>query len=218
VDLITGLLSARSAPATPPSDPDDLRAPLSRGVRAAGTQALVTAAAASDRPSDPTFSSETPPELSPCEPNAVLAVSERAGPAPATAAASLSLDERGPAFLFAGEMSYAAAVDILADAIVTVCQRHQSARFVFVGDGPLKSDVEAQVSIAGFAHRCRFTGDLPSDEFDKLLVTCDVVVVPARESQDSGLAERALSLGKPVLTTHQAQVSAIVHGKNGLVA
>ena len=130
----------------------------------------------------------------------------------------LGLSDEVPVFLFAGEMSYAAGVHLLTDALITVCQGHQDAQFVFVGGGPLKNDMEAQVSIAGFAHRCRFTGDLPPAEFERFLAACDFVVIPAREGQDSCLSERALSLGKPVLTTHQAQIRGIVHGHNGLVA
>lgn len=129
----------------------------------------------------------------------------------------LGLDPGEPVFLFAGEMSYAAGIDLLADALITVCQGHQGAQFVFVGDGPLKSAAEAQVAGAGFAHRCRFTGDLPPALFPAILAACDVVMIPARERQDSGLAQRAHALGKPLLTTHQAQIPGVVHGVNGLV-
>jgi glycosyltransferase involved in cell wall biosynthesis len=121
-------------------------------------------------------------------------------------------------FLFAGEMSYAAGIDILIEALVIVCQSEKDVQFVLVGDGSLKSAMEAHVSRAGFGHRCRFTGALPPDEFERLLAACDFVVIPARERQDSGLAEQALAFGKPVLTTHVAQFRGIVHGHNGLVA
>jgi glycosyltransferase involved in cell wall biosynthesis len=143
---------------------------------------------------------------------------EGASAAPIKAKEWLGLVDGGPVFLFAGEMSYASGVDILTDALITVCLYDQQAQFVFVGDGPLKTDMETQVSIAGFAHRCRFTGDLSPNEFERFLAACDVVVIPARERPDSDVSERALALCKPVLTTHQAQIRAVVHGHNGLVA
>lgn len=148
---------------------------------------------------------------------ATAAVAEVASAAPAGAKACLGLGEMGPVFLFAGEMSHAAGVDILADALCVVCHAHQGAWFVLVGEGPLKSEAEARVSAAGFAHRCRFTGDLPAVAFEPVLAACDFVVIPAREGQDDRLSARALSLGKPVLTTHQALIRGIVHGLNGLV-
>jgi glycosyltransferase involved in cell wall biosynthesis len=150
-----------------------------------------------------------------CETPSVVGVT---GDMKANAKKLLGLGLAEPVFLYAGEMSYAAGVDILTDALTTVCQGHQGAQFVFIGVGPLRNDMEAQVSTAGFAHRCRFTGDLPPATFELMLAACDVVVIPAREPQDSELAERAHTLGKPVLTTHQAQVRGIVHGHNGLLA
>ena len=45
----------------------------------------------------------------------------------------------------------------------------------------------------------------------------DFIVIPARTWQDQGLAQMAIGCGKPVLTTHQAGLSCVIHGQNGLV-
>ena len=138
---------------------------------------------------------------------------------PEAAAEPSGAAEGGPVFLFAGEISYAAGADILTDALIVCCQGHPGVRFVVIGDGPLKGAMEAQIWRAGLAHRCRFTGDVAAAaEFEHFLEACDVVVIPARERQQGGVAERALALGKPVLTTHAAQVDGVIHGQNGLIA
>ena len=227
---ITSLLFRRKASVAPASEPVERNEALTEDVLSAEINVVVKDAVTEDRACEPPSDSdasrgeavavvENAKEPVAAETSSEnLSIAEVASEAPVKAKEWLGLGEGVPVFLFAGEMSYAAGVDILTDALVTVCHGHQDAQFVFVGAGPLKNDMEAQISIAGLAHRCRFTGDLPPAEFEKFLAACDFVVIPAREGQDSCLSERALSLGKPVLTTHQAQIRGIVHGHNGLVA
>ncbi len=131
--------------------------------------------------------------------------------------AGLGFDRSAPMILFAGEMSHASGSDILVDALGTVCGRHQSAQFVFAGDGPLKGELEYRVGLMGVSHRCRFLGDVPRETFETLLLASDFVVIPARTWQDEGLARLAISKGRPVLTTRQAGIRCVVHGQNGLV-
>lgn len=122
-----------------------------------------------------------------------------------------------PVVLFAGEISHAAGADLLADALPTVCRNHHTAHFVFAGDGPLRGELEARVRHSGIGHRCRFLGDVSSETFESLLDASDFVVIPARTWQDEGLAQKAINGGRPVLTTHQAGINCVSHGKNGLI-
>ena len=91
-------------------------------------------------------------------------------------------------------------------------------RLVLVGEGPLRAELESRAQHGGFAHACRFLGDLPAEAFAELFAACDAVAIPARGAQNPMLAEHGLSAGKPVLTTHQAGLSCVRHGENGLVA
>lgn len=122
-----------------------------------------------------------------------------------------------PAVLFSGEISHASGADILMEALLYVCSRHNSVQFVFAGEGPLKGELESRAWHSGFGSRCRFVGDVSPKTFERLLIACDFVVLPARTWQDEGLAQMAISFGRPVLTTHQAGIKCIVHGDNGLV-
>ena len=128
------------------------------------------------------------------------------------------IHEDAPVFLFSGEISHATGADLLMEAIPEVCARNGEAIFVFAGGGPLQGELEGRAGHRGVAHRCRFVGDLDSHTFQALLQSVNYVVITARTWQDAGLAQLALDLGKPVLTTHQAGIGCVQHGQNGLVA
>jgi glycosyltransferase involved in cell wall biosynthesis len=127
------------------------------------------------------------------------------------------LNRDAPTALFAGEISYAAGADLLVDTLPTVCRDHPNAQFIIAGEGPLKWELESRAQYTGVSHRCRFLGDVSKEIFASILAISDFVVIPARHRQDGGLAHAALMQGRPVLTTHQAGISGIVHGQNGLV-
>lgn len=138
-------------------------------------------------------------------------------PDPGEARQALGLRPDWPVVLFAGELSYPAGADILVDAVPTVCRDQHTVHFVFAGEGPLRWDLERRVHGAGLGHRCRFLGDVPSEHFEGILMGASFVVIPARTWQGEGLAQLAVSFGKPVLTTQQAQIYTVQHGQTGLI-
>ena len=77
----------------------------------------------------------------------------------------LDLDASAPVVLFAGDLSYDAGVDILFDAIVTVCGGNQEAQFLFAGDGALRGELQERASRGGLERRCRFLGHVPAGFF-----------------------------------------------------
>jgi glycosyltransferase involved in cell wall biosynthesis len=138
-------------------------------------------------------------------------------PDPAHARQQLGLSADDRVVLFAGELSWAAGADILLEAIPTVCRDQHTVQFVLAGDGPMRHDLQQQAHATGVAHRCRFLGDVFSEHFESVLLAASFVVIPARTWQDEGLAKLAISYGKPVLTTQQAQIYSVHHGQTGLV-
>ncbi|MBK1857858.1 glycosyltransferase [Cerasicoccus arenae] len=127
------------------------------------------------------------------------------------------LNPARPMALFSGEISHAAGADLLMTAMEHVCGVHPEAQLVFAGNGPLRSELESRAHRSAFGERIRFVGHVARDEFMDLLAACDFVIIPARTWQDEGLAHLALENGKSVLTTHQARISCVNHGQNGLV-
>jgi hypothetical protein len=120
--------------------------------------------------------------------------------------------------LFAGELDWASGADLAVDAMATVHADAAAVRLVLVGEGPLRAELESRAQHGGFAHACRFLGDLPAEAFAEVFAACDAVAIPARSGQNPMLAEHGLSAAKPALTTHQAGLSCVRHGENGLVA
>jgi hypothetical protein len=120
--------------------------------------------------------------------------------------------------LIAGALDWASGADLAIEAMATVHADASAVRLVLVGEGPLRAELESRAHNGSFAHACRFLGDLPAEAFAELFAACDAVAIPARGAQNPMLAEHGLSAGKPVLTTHQAGLSCVRHGENGLVA
>ncbi len=138
-------------------------------------------------------------------------------PDPAQEKRNLGLNPEWPVVLFAGEISHAAGADILMDALITVSRENHELQLLFAGHGPLKEELERRTWHGGPGHRCRFLGDVSTEAFERLIMACDFVVIPARTWQDEGLAQMATSFGKPVLATHQSHIHCIEHGQNGLL-
>ncbi len=141
-----------------------------------------------------------------------------APPDPGEAKAAVGLAPERPMALFAGEISHAAGADLLLESIEEVAGDDPGLQFALVGEGPLKGELEARAGGAGLGSRVRFTGDLPGDQFERLLAASEFVVIPARTWQDEGLAQMALAFGRPVLATHAAHIHCIEHGRTGLLA
>ncbi|MFZ1415085.1 MAG: glycosyltransferase [Defluviicoccus sp.] len=130
----------------------------------------------------------------------------------------LGLDPLAPVILFVDGMSTESGISILAEAIVTVGATDPRPVFVLAGSGGEQARTQVRLEAAGLAHRCRLPGDIDAAACADYLAACDFLVVPAHSPASPALAEQAIALGKPVLTTHQAALAAVRHGENGLIA
>jgi L-malate glycosyltransferase len=97
-----------------------------------------------------------------------------------------------------------------------VLHRQRNARFLFVGDGPLRDDLVLVASQLGIAHACVFAG-ARDDSYDVLAVMDVFVLSSLHEGIPMALLE-AMALAKPVVVTAVGGVPEIVsHGENGLL-
>lgn len=102
-------------------------------------------------------------------------------------------------------------------AAVLVTRRVPDARFLLVGDGELRADLEALSARLGLTGRVQFTG-MRHDAQD-LLNACDVAVLASRRQEGCSnfLIEAAL-LGKPVVATRVGGIpEAVVHDATGIL-
>lgn len=142
---------------------------------------------------------------------------EAEGDARAALRRRLGLGDGDVVVLFAGEIDWASGADLAVEAMATVHADPAAVRLLLAGSGPLGAELEARAGHGGFAHACRFLGDLAPEAFAVAFAACDAVVIPSRSAQNPMLAEHCLGAGKPVLTTHQAQLGCVRHADNGLV-
>ena len=115
-----------------------------------------------------------------------------------------------------GRLTWKKAPDCLLAAARLILQEEPEARFLIVGDGPLRSQVERQAEELGIRERCIFTGTV-SDVLP-FLCACDVFVLSSViEGMANALLE-ALACGKPAVVTDAGGNGEVVqHGKTGFV-
>ena len=116
-----------------------------------------------------------------------------------------------PTVLFVGRITYQKGPDLLLEAIPDVLKDWPNAKFIFVGDGYMKSHLEDRAHQLGVAHATRFTGWI-SDVKTKgeLFKACDVVCVPSRNEPFGIVVLEAWAAGKPVIAIHGTGAGEIV--------
>ena len=121
-----------------------------------------------------------------------------------------------PLVLFVGRLVASNGVVVRVRALVDV-----NSRLTVVGDGPLRSELEARAQSLGIADRTRFAGNADSSELTALYNACDVFVLPSiTRAEAFGMVQlEAMSCGKPVVSTNLPSGVPWVnqHGVTGLV-
>ena len=101
-------------------------------------------------------------------------------------------------------------------AAAVVAERVPDARFLILGDGPLRADIEAKVRAAGLGERVRLTGVRP-DARD-LIARSDVLVFSSDWEGLSIAALEALAAGVPVVSTDVEGMRELLAGGAGVTA
>jgi glycosyltransferase involved in cell wall biosynthesis len=118
--------------------------------------------------------------------------------------------------LFCGRMSYQKGPDLLVEAIPLILKRHKGARFIFAGEGEMRSRCEDIAQRLKVSYACRFLGYVSGQEKEGLMNACDLLCVPSRNEPFGMGRLEAWDAGKPVVATEA--VSIINNFQNGLLA
>jgi len=116
---------------------------------------------------------------------------------------------------FVGRLTRQKNPDLLLEAW-SRCERSQ-AHLVFVGDGPLRADLEQRNSRLPLTKRVRFTGAVP--EVASFVRAMDLLVLPSQAEGISNSMLEAMACGLPVVTTDVGGARDVLggDGKTGLV-
>ncbi len=90
--------------------------------------------------------------------------------------------------------------------------------FLFVGDGPVREEVESRARELGIGHRLQFTGFVAPDDVPYYLDLVDICVIPGSNAHCSPMKLfEYMAAGKPVVLPNYAPLLEIVtDGKEGI--
>ena len=104
----------------------------------------------------------------------------------------------------------------LVEAIPLVLSQVPTARFLFIGDGPLRSLLEQQTVQLGVATQVTFTGW--HEEPAALMACCDLIVLPSLNKGMGRVLVEAMALGKAIVASSVGGIPDLVQdGKNGIL-
>jgi glycosyltransferase involved in cell wall biosynthesis len=106
-----------------------------------------------------------------------------------------------PTVLFCGRLCVQKGPDLLLEAVPGLLRHHPGAKFVFVGDGHMRGELERRSHQLGVSHATRFLGSRTGGELDDLFKACDTVCLPSRNEPFGISALEGWAAGKPVVAS-----------------
>lgn len=123
-----------------------------------------------------------------------------------------------PILLFAGRLAWQKGPDLLVEAMPSVLDAYPRARFLFAGEGDLKTSLIKRSEELGTAAFSRFLGQLSGRALINLFTGADAVCVPSRNEPFGIVILEAWGARRPVVATNRGGPAEFVeHGRNGLI-
>jgi glycosyltransferase involved in cell wall biosynthesis len=102
-----------------------------------------------------------------------------------------------PVVLFIGNLVPVKAVDVLIEACARLAAEKSPVRLVVIGQGPLRSDLEALARTRGIGGRVRFLGALPQSSLPDWYRAADVFALPSHSEGVPNVLLEASAAGTP---------------------
>jgi len=117
--------------------------------------------------------------------------------------------------LYVGKLEEQKGPQLLVDAIPEILEEESDQKFVFLGDGPMKEDLQKRVNDTGARQKVKFRGHVPMDEVKSRMKGAKTVVSPSLWHEPlSRVIIEAQALGTPVVTTERGGNKEITGLKN----
>ncbi len=121
-----------------------------------------------------------------------------------------------PTVLFSGRLAMQKGPDLLLEAVPKVLRCLPHTKFVFVGDGHMRGDLESRARQLGVAHATRFLGYRNGGELPEIYKACDTVCLPSRNEPFGIAALEGWAAGKPVVASRNGGPGEFIwHGVTG---
>ncbi|MFH1328595.1 MAG: glycosyltransferase family 4 protein [Candidatus Bathyarchaeota archaeon] len=114
---------------------------------------------------------------------------------------TLNIHPLAPTVGFIGRLEYQKGPDLLIDAIPKVLAKRGDIKFIFAGQGSMRSYLERRVEDLGITYAVRFLGFVPYWHFRELLNSFDIICLPSRNEPFGIALLEAWATGRPVVTT-----------------
>ncbi len=131
---------------------------------------------------------------------------------------SLGIKPNEKIILFLGRVASEKSIDVIMDIMPSIFEEHPDYKFLIVGDGPSKKDLEEQARKLNIDNNVIFTGKVPWNEVPKYYNIGDVFVnASITETQGLTFIE-AMSAEIPVVAKYAPNLSEFIHtNKNGIL-
>jgi glycosyltransferase involved in cell wall biosynthesis len=107
-------------------------------------------------------------------------------------------------------------LETLLRAAALVLRHHPDARFKLVGDGALRSSLEAEAAALGISGSVDFLGS--QDDVGRILQECDIFACPSHMEAFPNVVMEAMAAGLPIVASNLGGIpELIVHGSNGML-
>ncbi|HUJ43805.1 MAG TPA: glycosyltransferase family 4 protein [Opitutaceae bacterium] len=122
-----------------------------------------------------------------------------------------------PTVLFSGRLALQKGADLLLEAVPGLLRWYPQTRFLFVGDGHMRGNLQRRADQLGVSHATRFLGHRNGRELVDLYKACDVVCVPSRNEPFGIIILEAWAAGKPVVASQNGGPNEFIwHNVTGL--
>ena len=109
-------------------------------------------------------------------------------------------------------------IDLNLGALSQLVSKRTKLRYIIVGDGPTRKDLQGKVKDLGL-HTCvEFVGQQPYSKTMEYMAACDIFSLPSWQEGFGVVYLEAMAHGKPVIGCQEEGIEDVIaHGKNGLL-
>lgn len=120
--------------------------------------------------------------------------------------------------LFVGRLAKEKGAEVLIQAMPHIMQHHPDVELLIIGDGPLRSSLEALAKELGVASRLRFVGAIPNQELPRYYQEAALVALPSLNEGFGLAAAEAFACARPVVASNiPSLLNFIQEGINGML-